>query len=232
MTMIRINLIAEKKAGAPKVAKKASRQPTWLQDNVILIVAGLVAVGLAAYLYHTVKKELEVKVQEKAELQKTYNSLKIWEAKKEEFEVRRQLLIEKIQKISDLKENREGPVKLMEDVANVLPESIWLASIAQGYESKLVKPSRKGGKAAKPGSGNVGGPRQIRIRGFARTTDAITNFARAFIKLDERYRKTDLNNYEEVKDAAGQFEFELFFELKKGPGEGSSDDDEQQKGKG
>jgi len=230
MTMIRINLIAEKKAGAPKVAKKSSRQPTWVQDNVILIVAGLIAIGLAAYLFHTVKKELEAKVQEKAELQKTYNSLKIWETKKEEFEIRRQLLIEKIQKISDLKENRDGPVKLMEDVANVLPESVWLASIAQGYDSNLVKPSRKGGKAAKPGSKNIGSSRLIRIRGFARTTDAITNLARAFIKLDERYKKTDLNNYEEVNDASGQFEFELFFELEKVPGE-SADAEKNKKDK-
>lgn len=214
MTMIRINLIAEKKAGAPKVAKKSSQQPTWLQDNIILIVAGMISIALAAYLFHTVKKELEAKLAEKAALKKTYDSLKIWETKKEEFEIQRQLLIEKIQKISDLKENRAGPVKLMEDIYNVLPESVWLASITQGYSSKLVKPSRKGGKAAKPRGGNIGSPRLIRIHGYARTTDAITNLARAVINLDERYKGTDLNRYDK-NEKTGQYEFYLFFELKK-----------------
>lgn len=228
MTMIRINLIAEKKAGAPKVAKKASAQPTWLQDNIILIIAGMIAIGLAAYLFNNVKKELKATLAEKAQLQKTYDSLKIWEAKKEEFEIQRQLLIEKIQKISDLKENRAGPVKLMEDVYNVLPESVWLSSVTQGYSNALVKPSRKGGKAAKPRGSNLGNPRLIQIHGFARTTDAITNLARAFINLDERYKGTDLNRYDKVGDT-GQYEFYLFFELKKTSG---SDDQAEGNGKG
>lgn len=220
MTMIRINLIGEKKSGPPKAAKKTSAQATWLQDNIILVVAGMLAVALAAYLFHSVKKELKVKVAERQALQKTYDSLKIWEAKKEEFEINRLLLMEKIKKISDLKENREGPVKLMEDVYNVLPESVWLSSITQGYNSNLVKPSRKGGKAASPQGENIGSPRLILINGYARTTDAITNLARAVINLDERYKETDLNRYDKV-DETGQYEFFLYFEIKKGPDSGS-----------
>jgi len=222
MTMIRINLIAEKKAGAPKVTKKSSQQPAWLQDNLILIFSGLLAIGLGAYLFHTVKKELTAKQEERERLQKTYDSLKIWEAKQEEFEIQRQLLIEKIQKISDLKDNRQGPVKLMEDIYNVLPESVWLGSIRQGYNSNLVKPSRKGGKAAKPSGGNIGDSRLVLITGYARTTDAITNLARAIINLDERYGKTDLNSFDK-DEKTGQYMFNLYFELKKAKGDSAPD---------
>ena len=214
MTMIRINLIAEKKTGPVKATKKtAARPPSPLMENLIIVVAFILAFGLGYLLHYQVKTELEKNLAEKAELQAKYDKLKHWEAKRDELLIHKELLNEKIEKISELKDNREGPVKLMEDVANVMPESIWLSSIRQGYAAQLVKPTGKGRKAYKPEGQNIGDVKLIAITGYARTTDAITNFARQIRSLDKRYLQTDLNNYDR-KGPNGQYEFQLFFKLR------------------
>lgn len=216
MTMIRINLIAEKKVGTPKAVKKPSGQTSELQENLILIVCALLAIVAFFGMRKIVKDKLNTRLAKKAELQKKYDGLKHWQDKKLEYEMRKELLNEKIQRITSLRDDREGPVKLMQDVANVLPESVWLSEISQGYKNALTKPSGK-----KRASGriheNLDNPRSIRVKGLASSTEAVTNFAGRILKMDSTYHKTDLNVIKRQANKDGgpqEYSFTIYFEIR------------------
>ena len=214
MTMIRINLIAEKKSGAPKPVKKTTGQQSEIQENLILIVAIILAVGLFLTMRHFVKKELNQKLNEKAQLEAEWERVKHWKEKKEEYEIQKELLNEKIQKITELKDRKEGPVKLMEDIANVMPESVWLASITQGYNSALVQATAKNRKIKKMPGQNAGSPSSIVVSGYANSAEAITNFANKILSMDSRYHRTSLNDWSRVGNGPQEIEFHIFFEIR------------------
>jgi Tfp pilus assembly protein PilN len=213
MTMIRINLIAEKKAGSTKAAKKVSTQQSEIQENLILIVSILLAFLLFMGMRHLIKSELVKKQAEEARLKKEWDEVKHWKDKKLEYEIQKELLNEKIQRISELKDRKQGPVKLMEDVANVLPESVWLQSIQQGYNNNLVQPSAKNRASLKPPSSNVGQPALVKVSGFANSTEAITNFANQILSMDSRYDRTDLNVIKRVGSGIQEYSFDIYFEV-------------------
>ena len=224
MTMIRINLIAEKKTGSakPSAAKKAPSQKSELEENLILIVCVALALGLAFWLNHKTKKEYQAAYAEHTRLKAEYEKVKKWKEEKEKYDIQKELLNEKIQKISDLKDKKVGPVKLMEDVNNVLPESVWLVGITQGYNNNLVQKSASMKQAFKPGS-RLGNSNTdlVMVSGYAKTTDSITNFAKKILSLDQRYFETDLNSY--TREEQG-YSFNLFFRIK--PAGGTSDQPE------
>ncbi len=217
MTMIRINLIAERKAGAPKAQKKATRQTSELEENLVLIVMVLVTLGACYANYHVFKKEQESLYAQKVALEAEYKKLEVWIQKREEFEIQKELLNEKIQKISMLKDRRQGPVKLMEDIHNVLPETIWLTDITQGMDRALLsgtKPGRTAGSTTnQKGISNI---QEVRVVGLAKNTDAITTFARNVQNMEDRYSEIDLNQYSltafESENGTG-FGFQLFFKV-------------------
>jgi Tfp pilus assembly protein PilN len=211
--MIRINLIAEKKSGAAKVAKKDASSPNDIQENILLLGGILIAGAVSFILYQNAQSNLKAANEQRNRLQAEYNDLKKYEQIKEDYEIRKELLNEKIMKISELKDNREGPVKLMEDVANVLPESVWLGGIDQGYSQNLVKPTGKGRQAFKPYSTNLGDQNLVRVSGYARTTDAITTFARKILSMDSRYEQTDLNSIDKLSE--GYHVFQIYFKVKR-----------------
>lgn len=215
MTMIRINLIAEKKTSAPKAAKKASAssasgQLAELQEYAILIVLILVGVAIGYWRYSTVKAEARQLVMTERKLSKEYESLKIWETRKEEYEIQKLVLNDKIEKISQLKDLREGPVKLLEDIANVLPESVWLDSIQQGYDASLVQKASSYTESFKPETKSLPNINLVMVSGRARTSEAITSFAKNVINLSERYSGTDLNTITQ-DEGTGIHQFKLFF---------------------
>lgn len=216
MTMIRINLIAEKKAGAPKVAKKSTGQTSELQENMIIIVSIFIAALVCGGIYMNVNNRLSEVRSKEAGLKKKWNELKVWQDKLDEYEIRSKILNEKIQKISELKEGRQGPVKLMEDIHNLVPESVWLTSIHQGYDKSLLNPTASGRKKAAAWK-NVGSKYLIRIVGQASSQEAITNFANRVINLDKSYYKTDLNEITRANGQSNQlvYNFSLFFEIRK-----------------
>ncbi|CAM2067940.1 PilN domain-containing protein [Sulfidibacter corallicola] len=217
MTMIRINLIAERKAGAPKTPKKAAKKSSELEENIILIVAIVIAL-LGGFFWHRhYKNKLQDLKNEQRKLQAEYDKVKIWIEKREEFEIQKELLNEKIQKISSLKDRREGPVKLMEDVHNVLPESVWLSSINQGFDRNLTQATGAGRSSFAPSKGrSLPSSLDVKVSGFAKNTDAITNFAKKIQSLDRRYANLDLNQFEKFqKEEEGSgYSFDLYFKIK------------------
>jgi Tfp pilus assembly protein PilN len=172
-----------------------------------------------------VSSDLQKQVARNATLTAEYNKVKKYQEEKDRFELEKELLNEKIQKISELKDRREGPVKIMEDVHNVLPESVWLTSISQSYDKGLTLATRTDGKAYTPGK-NLAEPNLIRVEGKAKTPDAVTAFANKILSLGDRYSNTELNNYELAtgKDSGNrEINFTLFFKILKGPSKSQSE---------
>ena len=220
MTMIRINLIAERKAGATKAPKKQSAAPSELQENIILIIFAAVAFGVAFLMWNKVTGEYNEIQARNQQLNREYKELEKYQAQKDEYDIRKFLLNQKIQKISELKDQREGPVKLMEDLANALPDSAWLESVWQGYDRKLVQAAISQGSAISPESSRLGDPSMVQVVGWAKTADSITNFADRILNLDSRYYETNLTSYTRKTNSEGrkQISFEIFFKVKKGSG--------------
>lgn len=217
MTMIRINLIAERKAGAPKTTKKATRQTSELEENIVLIVMVLVALGACIAHYQVLKRQQMSLLAQKSALEAEYKKLEVWIQKREEFEIQKELLNEKIQKISTLKDRRQGPVKLMEDIHNVLPETIWLTDVTQGMDRALLSVTRPGREAGKPANQKgITSNLEVRVSGYAKNTDAITTFARNVQNMEDRYSEIDLNQYgladKEITEGSG-FKFQLYFKV-------------------
>ena len=220
MTMIRINLIAERKPGSQKAAKKTSRQSNELQDNLILIVLVALAVGMVVLMWQMVSRQLDRENAENRRLRAEWKKVEKYQEKKDRLELRKELLNEKIQKISELKDRREGPVKLMEDIHNALPEAVWLQSVEQWYDKNLALPTRSEGQVKEIGEG-MSQPAMVRVAGFAKTPDAVTNFASRILALDKRYTDTELNHWQKQKnDREGvttkEYQFTIFFKVRKG----------------
>lgn len=213
MTMIRINLIAERKAGAPKAVKKSTGQASEIQENLILIVLVILAFGLSAYLWKSAKSKLRKIQSEVKAAEADFDKLKDWPKKKEEYELQRELLNEKIKRISELKDLREGPVKLLEDIYNVRPESVWLESVTQGYDKSELVATATGRMDPSLGQ-SIGNSNLVRVVGYASSQEAITQFANQFISMDNRYKETDLNQIVRVQGGDSlSYRFTLWFKI-------------------
>lgn len=212
--MIRINLIAERKAAAVKTTKKKPQVASDLQENLILILCILIAVGWLGYQYHNYSSKLNALNTEKQQKDSEYKELAIWKEKQLDYDIRKELLSEKIRKISDLKSRREGPVKLLEDIFNNTPSSVYLESLEQGYDKRLVSPTQKGQKVFSPGN-NIGPPNMFKITGYSKTMDAASTMANRLFSLDERYKDGELQRVEinEGEDSS-DFRFLIFFKTK------------------
>ncbi len=215
--MIRINLIAERKASAPKAAKSAP-QYSELQENLVLII--FVAVALVAFLgrRHLLNKEKGRLAADKSRKEAEYKEVEKWKDKQLDYEIQKELLNEKIQKISQLRDRREGPVKLLEDIYNNVPSSIYLTSIEQGYDRRLVTKTAPQAKVFSPGD-NVGPPNYYKINGYSKTIDAASTLANRIFSITNRYTDGDLNTVvEETKagESQGEFLFTIFFKTKLG----------------
>ena len=217
MTMIRINLIAEKKpGGSTKVAKKTTGGANELQENLLLIIGVALAIVVVAFMWNQITNSLREEQAYNAKLKAEYAQYSKYQDEKDQLDLEKELLNEKIKKISELKDRREGPVKLLEDVANVLPDSVWLISVSQAYDQTLAQATRSEGKVLSPGK-NLGEQDLIQIVGKAKTPDAVTTFANKILQISDRYQNTELNNYETttLDDGKKEISFTLFFKVRK-----------------
>jgi len=153
--MIQINLLSGRE-GAPK---KAPRESTLTiaapaaggESNAVVLVAGLVfivgLVGLVLWGYF-LKRTMDSKAQElnqkKIEL-KSYEGLLEMERKARE---QKELLERKRDTILALKDGQSGPVKMLEEVFNRCPDSVWFEDITQKGATVTIKGRAKNTEAA------------------------------------------------------------------------------------
>jgi type IV pilus assembly protein PilN len=126
--MIKINLLvearAEKVARAPLISLGAANL-----NNYILV--GLILVGLAfvGVRYWKLSSALNTVKEEIVTNQKEYDRLKPIIAEVEAFKKKNAELKHKIDVIDELKQNQNGPVRIMDEISKALPDLLWLTNM-------------------------------------------------------------------------------------------------------
>ncbi len=142
--MIKINLLPDTK---PTKKRKAAAAFGGAGRLNLMLVAGGVAVGLLVILVHYLIlasqiKDLDEKIRkdqlEVARLESILREVK-------DFEDKKSRLQKKVDLINQLKQNQKGPVRLMDEVSNALPDLVWIESME--YRGNTIN---IGGKAFNP----------------------------------------------------------------------------------
>ena len=135
--MIRINLLAsrEPSGGALEIPGGPSSDKKGVLVAVVLLGSAL---GLTVFQYISTKQaingldqEITGLNQEKARLAAIIQRVNEFQKKLVELEKREEL-------IEQLKRDREGPVRLLDDLSNQLPDFVWLTSMNQSANSITI----------------------------------------------------------------------------------------------
>lgn len=126
--MIKINLLAERKAAKAKAATSMKIEMGGSQN---LLLAGIIVVGFLVALgwWWARTSELarvqQAKVTAEAELKRLEDVRK----KAEAFKTQKELLERKINLITELKKKQAVPVHILDQVSRNLPEFMWLDTL-------------------------------------------------------------------------------------------------------
>lgn len=120
--MIRINLLPIR--AAQKKAKLRSQLS-------VLIVCLVLAVVVCGALYMQQKMAIADIKQEIADIDKENKALKKKLGEVANFEKKKQEVEQKLQVLSDLKAAKSGPVHLLDELSNALPDKVWLTDFKE-----------------------------------------------------------------------------------------------------
>ena len=126
--MIKINLLAERKAAKAKAATSFKFEMGGSQN---LLLAGIMVVGLlvaAGWSWARVSELNRVR-QEKVTAEAELKRLEDVRKKAEAFKKQKELLERKINLITELKKKQAVPVHILDQVSRNLPEFMWLDSL-------------------------------------------------------------------------------------------------------
>ena len=130
--MIKINLLAERKAAKAKASPSASPMKLDMGGSQNLLLAGIILIGFLVALGWSWARMAELskvqneKVQAEAELKRLEEVRK----KAEAFKKQKELLERKITLITDLKKKQAVPVHILDQVSRNLPDFMWLDSMS------------------------------------------------------------------------------------------------------
>ena len=124
--MIKINLVAETPAAAVVKTERTQFSLGAKQGDIVLVivlVVSAIVVGTRWYLLTSERTDLQaVERQRRQERDELLKYIKLVE----QLEARREALRHKINVINELKQNQQGPVRIMDEVSQALPELVWL----------------------------------------------------------------------------------------------------------
>ncbi|PYQ49593.1 MAG: hypothetical protein DMF78_17800 [Acidobacteria bacterium] len=128
--MIRVNLLA---ADRPTKKKKAGAvaTPGAVQAYLLLTVlaGGAVLVCLALYLYMAGQiRELDSKIAAAEQRQRELQAIK---KQVDELEQKRATFQRKVDLITRLQAEQQGPVHMLDEISKALPDFVWLGSLDQ-----------------------------------------------------------------------------------------------------
>jgi type IV pilus assembly protein PilN len=124
--MIKINLIAEGKKAVTRKSKAAGAAGP-RDFGPFLVLAGLL-IGVLAwtgywmYLKHQIKLRDDVIATDEVELRRLESIIR----EVEDYKIKKAALEHKINVINELKQNQQGPVRIMDQISRALPELLWL----------------------------------------------------------------------------------------------------------
>lgn len=126
--MIRINLLSDGKKSVTRKKKAAVKLLPAAEDRSRVLLSGALLLGLLAYGIVYWIKDRQVKEEEgkvaaaEVEVQRLQAIIK----EVEDFKAKKGELEHKIEVITQLKQNQQGPVRIMDMVSRALPELLWL----------------------------------------------------------------------------------------------------------
>ena len=125
--MIKINLVSEGKR--PVVSRKTKERlgiaGLTLSEGLFLLALVLGALGIAGFWWY-LRGEIRERDQAIAVAQKEVDELAQVLQEVEDYKVKKAKLEHKINVINDLKRAQWGPVRIMDQVSNALPELLWI----------------------------------------------------------------------------------------------------------
>src|SRR5262245_5197665 len=122
--MIRINLLGEKPDYGPIYA---------LQGTLFCATLGL-SIFICFIVHETMSDRIESLNADKASYEQQLAKLKDKTQRVEELEKNKQLLRTKLTTIAKLKMNKSGPVHILADLTEAIPERAWLLQTTQKGE--------------------------------------------------------------------------------------------------
>jgi type IV pilus assembly protein PilN len=130
--MIKINLLAERKAAKAKAKSKSATSLSFeMGGSQNLLLAGIMVIGFlfAAVWSYARVSELNHVRQEKVTAEAELKRLEDVRKKAEAFKSQKALLERKINLITELKKKQAVPVHILDQVSRNLPEFMWLESL-------------------------------------------------------------------------------------------------------
>lgn len=125
--MIKINLVSEGKR--PVVSRKTKERlgiaGLSLSEGLFLVALVLGAITVAGYWWY-LRGEVRTRDTQIAAAQREVDELAQVLQEVEEYKAKKAKLEHKINIINDLKRKQWGPVRIMDQISNALPELLWL----------------------------------------------------------------------------------------------------------
>jgi|SRR5688500_1440403 type IV pilus assembly protein PilN len=125
--MIKINLVSEGKR--PVVSRKTKERlgiaGLSLSEGLFLVALVLGALAVAGYWWY-LRGEVRTRDTQIAAAQREVDELAQVLQEVEEYKAKKAKLEHKINIINDLKRKQWGPVRIMDQISNALPELLWL----------------------------------------------------------------------------------------------------------
>jgi len=129
--MIKINLLAEKKAARTRTTRV--RFDTGLNAQIFLLVGALgIALLYAGWQWRALDSEGKRLSAEIVEAEKEAKRLEAVNKKGEELKKKRSELQHKVELITELKNNQSGPVHMLDQLSRSLPDFVWLEALNEG----------------------------------------------------------------------------------------------------
>ena len=110
--MIRVNLLGE----------KVDHSATYTLQGVLYVCSILLSVFLIFLIHDSVVFEKNAKLEEKESLERRLTKLNVVTQRVQELEEKQKTLREKLTTIATLKLKKNGPVHVLDDLTNALPE--------------------------------------------------------------------------------------------------------------
>ena len=129
--MIRVNLVAERKAEKTKKPLFAFPSGNEALANLAMAAVIVGAVLLCGWQYVSLRTTLSGLNTRIAEGNRERERLKEILRKAEEFKTQRELLKKKVDLITNLKKNQAVPVHLLDQMSRNLPEFLWLEQVTE-----------------------------------------------------------------------------------------------------
>lgn len=118
--MIRINLLP---------VREARRQASLQKQAAMLGIAAFVGVLACAWLHFSVKSAQKEQQQLIAQAQTELKQLEATRKEVERFRKEKEDIERKLSVIAELERNRQGPVRIMDEIATRIPKRMWLTQL-------------------------------------------------------------------------------------------------------